>query len=255
MTLTPHELRLAERRRDAHLDCIPAELEGRRAQREADRRWRESVRQHHRYMDLSPVSKAAKQLEADFEADDPPFDLAMAFARDHADKKRRGEEVSFHWASLARDLHQRYGPVQGRALYDAGLSGYPPPGHPRAHDDHWNAIGRRLDEWAYSDESIVSRIRAFCERPLSAAHRWLKDYAAHATQHPEWERSSDIATLESRTAEIRNYDVMLAYIRWVDANDERDRITAEQDDFWETVKATAKSIEETVNRRCKGLEA
>jgi len=56
--LTPTEICRAELRYDAQLDCSPDELAGRRRQREADRACCESVRRHHRWLDLSPASKA-----------------------------------------------------------------------------------------------------------------------------------------------------------------------------------------------------
>lgn len=55
--VTPCELRLAEHQYDAQLDCSPDELASRKRQRAKDAKYRESVRRHHRYLDLSPASK------------------------------------------------------------------------------------------------------------------------------------------------------------------------------------------------------
>ena len=173
---------------------------------------------------LAIEARAAKQLEADFETDNPPFDLAIAFALDHADKKRRGEEVNFHWASLAWDLRQRYGPAIGYQLYLAGLTGYPEPGRPYAHIEAWEATGWRLCDWnpaneesgcnwRYSDESFVSRLRGFSERPLASAQRWFKEYAAHAAQHPEWSRNDTIRAMEADVDRRPPYEAMLGYCR------------------------------------------
>lgn len=69
--LTPTEMRRREAAYDAQLDCDAAELARRRKQRESDRRWRDSVRRHHRWMDLSDAAKASleRQTQARLDAD------------------------------------------------------------------------------------------------------------------------------------------------------------------------------------------
>jgi hypothetical protein len=91
-------------------------------------------------------------------------------------------------------------------------------------------------------------------RPAMAAHRWFMIYVAAAADHPEWERNDAFRALEARAAEVRDYDAMIAYIQWVEANDARDRITAEQDDLFETVAARAAAISEEVKRRVGGFD-
>lgn len=74
--LTPTELRRREAEYDAQLDCDAAELARRRKQREADRAWRESVRRHHRWQDLSAASKT--ELERRRAKRENPLDYKIA---------------------------------------------------------------------------------------------------------------------------------------------------------------------------------
>ncbi|MGC2776830.1 MAG: AAA family ATPase [Bradyrhizobium sp.] len=66
--LTSVERRFGEYLHDRRLDCSPEELAGRKRQRAKDREYREDMRRVHRWMDLSPASKAklaASQDERD----------------------------------------------------------------------------------------------------------------------------------------------------------------------------------------------
>ncbi|HWM47078.1 MAG TPA: AAA family ATPase [Xanthobacteraceae bacterium] len=112
--------------------------------------------------------KIAETRAADFAAPNPDIAEVLEFARWHAANTDRRH---FHWSALAYDLRRRYGD-HGRALFDAGLDGYPAPGRATYRDEVWaNALrhpdGEKPHSYHpeprphYCDESLVTRMRAW----------------------------------------------------------------------------------------------
>jgi hypothetical protein len=231
---------------------------------------------------------------ADFAAETPPFEIALAFAHFHAKQRRdfdhadatlpkwdAGDDAALaEWRAANPTASFR---AEAEWKLKRGKQRPPRPyffwinlawdlrrryggrgrrifdagcaGYPVQNRDLvWRRAGERQEPF-YGDESLTTRLRPWlCEHGAALIHAEFMAARDTAITNAHWERTESHGTVERNPSWPWSYETKRLYVQWVNSTLEHNARLIEWNEFLESVEASALNLHDEACRKFGGFD-